>query len=44
MQLTDIEFQCLQQAKQLLENPGLAAKLTDYIGAPIEKGFAAKKY
>ncbi|WP_434931058.1 EcsC family protein [Shewanella sp. HL-SH5] len=40
MPLTDTEFKSLQQAKQLLENPGLAAKLTDYIGAPIEKGFA----
>ncbi|WP_144212514.1 EcsC family protein [Shewanella donghaensis] len=30
----------LAQAKQLLENPGLAAKITDFIGAPIEQGFA----
>ena len=30
----------LAQAKQLLENPGLAAKITDFIGSPIEQGFA----
>ncbi|MDO6620470.1 EcsC family protein [Shewanella sp. 6_MG-2023] len=30
----------LVQAKQLLENPGLAAKITDFIGSPIEQGFA----
>jgi len=29
----------LKIAKTLLENPGLAAKFTNYIGAPIEKGF-----
>ena len=40
MQLTDIDFQRLKQAKQLLENPGLAAKITDAIGKPIEQGFA----
>jgi hypothetical protein len=26
-------------AKTLLENPGLAAKITNFIGTPIEKGF-----
>ncbi len=30
----------LGAAKELLENPGLAVKLTDVLGAPIEKGFA----
>ncbi len=30
----------LQDARDLLENPGLAAKLTNLIGTPIEKGFA----
>jgi hypothetical protein len=30
----------LKKAKTLLENPGLAAKITSLIGAPIEKGFA----
>jgi hypothetical protein len=29
----------LQAAKNLLENPGVAARLTNFIGAPIEKGF-----
>ena len=29
----------LQLAKHLLENPGVAAKLTSIIGTPIEKGF-----
>jgi len=29
----------LKHAKRLLENPGLAAKITHIIGAPIEKGF-----
>lgn len=30
----------LRQAKQLLETPGLAAKLSNLVGSPIEKGFA----
>lgn len=30
----------LQKAKNLLENPGIAAKATNLIGAPIEKGLA----
>jgi hypothetical protein len=29
----------LQVAKNLLENPGVAARITNFIGAPIEKGF-----
>src|ERR671937_205473 len=29
----------LRYAKSLLENPGLAAKITNYLGKPIEKGF-----
>lgn len=29
----------LKKAKQLLENPGLAAKITNLLGTPIEKGF-----
>jgi hypothetical protein len=36
--LNSQEVRELQYAKQLLENPGLAAKLTDLIGRPIEKG------
>ncbi|MGZ9897028.1 EcsC family protein [Shewanella gaetbuli] len=38
--LSEEDFNALVQAKLQLENPGLAAKLTDYLGAPIEKGFA----
>jgi len=36
----------LQTAKYLLENPGLAAKLTNLIGRPVEKGmkFLPKKW
>jgi len=34
--LTDRE--ALQLAKSLLDNPGLAAKITNYLGAPIDKG------
>ena len=29
----------LTKAKALLENPGLAAKITHLLGTPIEKGF-----
>ena len=28
----------LQVAKNLLENPGVAAKVTNFIGTPVEKG------
>ena len=37
--LTEQDFADLQYAKSLLENPGLAAKLTNLLGTPIEKGF-----
>jgi hypothetical protein len=30
----------LQVAKSLLENPGIGAKITNFIGTPIEKGFS----
>lgn len=30
----------LRNAKRLLEHPGLAARLTDVVGTPIERGFA----
>ncbi|MBN2008241.1 EcsC family protein [candidate division KSB1 bacterium] len=36
-QLTDTED--LKEAKLLLENPGITAKLTNMFGTPIEKGF-----
>jgi hypothetical protein len=29
----------LKAAKWLLENPGIAAKITDFLGTPIQKGF-----
>ena len=32
------ELDELGQAKVLLENPGLAAKLANYVGSPVEKG------
>jgi hypothetical protein len=32
------ELDELRQAKTLLENPGLAAKLASYVGSPVEKG------
>ena len=32
------ELEELRQAKLLLENPGLAAKLAAYVGSPVEKG------
>ena len=37
--ISEIEMEELQRAKRLLENPGLAARITNYIGMPIEKGF-----
>jgi len=39
MELQQIDLKDLEKAKQLLENPGVAAKLTNLIGIPIEKGF-----
>jgi hypothetical protein len=38
MQIADLED--LSRAKQLLEHPGLAAKVTSMLGTPIEKGLA----
>lgn len=40
MSLPESDLADLERAKQLLENPGLAAKITSALGAPIEKGFA----
>ncbi|HZJ36620.1 MAG TPA: EcsC family protein [Gillisia sp.] len=37
--ISNIDMEELQMAKRLLENPGLAARITNYIGMPIEKGF-----
>lgn len=39
MPLSSVEREQLAKAKFLLENPSLAAKITDAIGTPIEKGF-----
>lgn len=38
--LTKSDLADLKRARKLLENPGLAAKMTIMLGAPIEKGFA----
>ncbi len=35
------EFLALTQAKRQLENPGLAARLSHYIGMPVEKALAS---
>ena len=37
MALSPSEISELRRAKNLLENPGLAAKLSDFVGSPIEK-------
>jgi hypothetical protein len=34
------DLEDLKKAKALLENPGLAARITDALGTPIEKGFS----
>jgi hypothetical protein len=39
MMLFDEHFAELAEAKRLLENPGLAVKITNFVGKPIEKGF-----
>ncbi len=38
--MQDRDLADLAYAKSLLENPGLAAKITSMLGTPIEKGFA----
>jgi len=40
MALQQKDLDDLKKAKRLLENPGLAAKITHFLGTPIEKGFA----
>jgi hypothetical protein len=40
MNLTEKDRQELLKAMLLLENPGIAAKITNLIGTPIEKGLA----
>jgi hypothetical protein len=38
MDIPKADLEDLRQAKKLLENPGLAAKLASYVGTPVEKG------
>jgi hypothetical protein len=38
MILSDAEKKDLQRAKNLLENPGVAARITNALGMPIERG------
>ncbi|MBC7711616.1 MAG: EcsC family protein [Rhizobacter sp.] len=38
--ISGAELAELQAAKLLLESPGLAAKISSFVGTPIEKGFA----
>lgn len=40
MPLDPNDFEDLRRARELLENPGLAAKISDAIGSPLERGFA----
>jgi hypothetical protein len=40
MTLSSKDLNDLKKAKTLLENPGMAAKITGMLGTPIEKGFA----
>jgi len=37
--ISKMDMEELKLAKRLLENPGLAARITNYIGMPIEKAF-----
>ena len=39
MELKKSDLNDLKKAKKILENPGIAAKITNLIGTPIEKGF-----
>ncbi|MGA6925408.1 MAG: EcsC family protein [Desulfosarcina sp.] len=39
MALSSAELEQLRLAKTILENPGLAAKISKMVGSPIEKGF-----
>ncbi len=39
MDFTELEKKELRAAKNILENPGLAARITNLVGEPIEKGF-----
>lgn len=39
MSLSAVDCESLRYAKELLENPGLAARITNIIGMPVEKAF-----
>lgn len=39
MRISSEDVEQLRVAKNILENPGITAKLTNLLGAPIEKGF-----
>lgn len=39
MTFSEADLQALAEARRLLENPGLAVKLANAVGKPIEKGF-----
>lgn len=39
--LSKTDLQALAEAKRLLEHPGLAARISDFVGSPIERGLAA---
>ncbi|RPJ07150.1 MAG: EcsC family protein, partial [Deltaproteobacteria bacterium] len=38
MKLSTAEIRDLRAAKEILENPGLAAKVSNFVGTPIEQG------
>ncbi len=40
MNIAPYDLDDLRYARSLLENPGLAIKITTFLGAPLEKGFA----
>jgi len=40
MDIAPYDLDDLRYARSLLENPGLAVKITAFLGAPLEKGFA----
>ena len=39
MSISKADFDDLKYAKMLLENPSLAARISNLLGTPIEKGF-----
>lgn len=39
MNISQADYEDLKYAKSLLENPGLAARIVNTIGVPVEKGF-----